>query len=282
MTFTINIDGSSIQIPAGLISGQKLRELTNINEDQHLVINRANAIDIPIENSDHLIITGDENFVVGRNDHQLPDDPCLRNPICITVNGKEEQLTHPKISISDLRALAGSGASDGVFAEMANSADEPLGNIQRLIIQDKDAFITVPCGNVGDTSSSAVIKSLEDDLLDLQCQYPNSLLHQDGSNLGLIIHDVPLPEHWSESKVDVLFQIVGNYPFTGLDMFYVSPELRLRDGKVPQATQGKLNFTGRIWQRFSWHYTSPNVWRPGVSNLVSHLRFSLARLQQNY
>jgi hypothetical protein len=64
-----------------------------------------------------------------------------------------------------------------------------------------------------------------------------------------------------------MIRIPAQYNIAGLDMFYVSPELKLRStGSYPEAASHFENHAGRNWQRFSRHLiTTP--WRAGVDGL---------------
>lgn len=82
------------------------------------------------------------------------------------------------------------------------------------------------------------------------------------------------------SAVDLLIRIPGGYPTAALDMFYVSPELKLKGGGVPLASEVREVHLGRTWQRFSRHMNSGScLWRPGVDSLKTFLALVLAELQ---
>lgn len=77
-------------------------------------------------------------------------------------------------------------------------------------------------------------------------------------------------EYYTPSQADVLIKIPTGYPNTQLDMFWVSPEVKLVNGQIPKQTESRETNHGREWQRWSRHYTSP--WRPGVDNLRSFIQ----------
>jgi hypothetical protein len=95
--------------------------------------------------------------------------------------------------------------------------------------------------------------------------------------VGVLIHNVSLPEGWNRHEVDVLLRTTTVYPASEMDMFWVSPDLRLSSGAVPQAASDEGHFGGP-WLRFSWHRNAP--WSPGRDDLVSHFEFCLARLSR--
>lgn len=266
-------------LPKGLITVSDLKKYYSTNSEEYLVIMRPNAIDIPLDDYDALVITGDEEFAVGRLSHKLPNnDGCLGGKIIhITVNGIRHAINKAKITIEHLRQLAGAGATDGVFAEIPNRADEPLHHVHTVVVQDGDAFITVPCGNVGDIPNDSL---LERDLQILKQQYPNAYLQTDVGQSLVVIPNVKIPNHWNVSHVDILFPIISPYPYAALDMFWVGTPLRLANGVMPANAQGHdRHYLGKNWQGFSWHYSQP--WVPNRDNLLSHLRFALVRLGQD-
>lgn len=268
-----------LNLPLGVISVAELKQHYPTSSDEYLVVKRPNAIDIPLDDLDALVITGDEEFAVGRLSHKLPNsDGCLGGKIIhITVNGTPHAINKAKITIEHLRQLAGSGATDGVFAEIPNRADEPLHHVHTVVVQDGDAFITVPCGNVGDVPNES---PLERDLDILKQQYPNAFLELENGQPLVVIPQVKVPGHWNVSHVDILFPIAQPYPYAAQDMFWVGTPLRLANDGMPANAQGHdRHYLGKNWQGFSWHYSQP--WVPNRDNLLSHLRFALVRLGQD-
>ena len=144
----------------------------------------------------------------------------------------------------------------------------------RLVIQDKDHFITTPCGNVGDMP-------LLPDLIgkhykQVLAEYPNAELHEHDDQYLLILPNVELPEEWIPKIVDLLILIPQGYPAAALDMFFVSPNIKLSSGQQPDRGNHFESFLGKKWQRFSWHYQS-RKWNPSRDTLSSHINFCLSR-----
>jgi hypothetical protein len=73
---------------------------------------------------------------------------------------------------------------------------------------------------------------------------------------------------------DLLIRIPPGYNMAKLDMFYVSPALRLRDTNTyPPAADCFEDHCGQNWQRFSRHLDEVNgaTWTPGVDNIRSFM-----------
>jgi hypothetical protein len=97
-----------------------------------------------------------------------------------------------------------------------------------------------------------------------------------GDEIGVVVRQVPLPAGlWSQPATEVLLKTTVLYPQSAMDMFWTPPELRLSNGADPQASNLEVHF-GDTWRRFSWHRNSE--WIPGRDDLLTHLEFALARL----
>jgi hypothetical protein len=84
-------------------------------------------------------------------------------------------------------------------------------------------------------------------------------------------------EKFDRATADVMIRVPTGYPMAALDMFYVSPELKLKDGSHPPAANVFEEHCGRRWQRFSRHLNAV-PWRPGVDGLRSFLALVLGEL----
>lgn len=279
----IRIGKEPFHIKPGAVVGADLHELANIVPPQQLVVSRSAGMDVPVAPEDYVLIGGGERFAIGDGDPPLDDNPCLRNGVQFTLNGTkfngEDALDHAKVTVAELKAMVpDSQASDGVFAELDGLADEPLQDGWRIVVQDKDKFITVPCGNVGDHGVPA-FQTFDQQVASLREDYPQVDVLQGGPSRLLIIRGYELPPGWSEATVDLMFQIPPSFPAAALDMFWVSPHIRLQDGRQPEQAGTFEQHAGVNWQRFSWHYVG-HTWLPTKDGLVSHLRFCRNRLSR--
>lgn len=92
----------------------------------------------------------------------------------------------------------------------------------------------------------------------------------DGEFVALIIYDYPLPTGYALERADLLLRLPGGFPDAAPDMFWFSPEVLYAGGGAPAATGDRLDFDGRVWQRWSRHLATG--WRPGIDNLQTYLR----------
>ncbi|MDE2718042.1 MAG: hypothetical protein OXI33_13675 [Chloroflexota bacterium] len=147
MTVVIRIDGESQQRPAGLVSGAQLYDLAG-SSPQRLFLNREDGIDIPISPEDHLLIKGNESFVVG--DSQIEDNPPLRKELKPEFNGAHEiALAHAKIEAQALKAHDPQFPDGRLFADIPDAVDVEIFDHVRLVVQETDSYFVIPPGDAG-------------------------------------------------------------------------------------------------------------------------------------
>ncbi len=93
----------------------------------------------------------------------------------------------------------------------------------------------------------------------------------EGSDGCLVIKDLPVSESiFDHSATDLMIRIPSSYPNAPLDMFYVTPALKLKaTNAYPQAAEHFEDHVGRNWQRFSRHLG--DKWRVGTDSVASFL-----------
>lgn len=105
-------------------------------------------------------------------------------------------------------------------------------------------------------------------------------LQSEGSEWWLTIEAFPIGERYSSRSVDMLIRIPPQYNQAPLDMWFVSPEIKLGStGAHPPAASHFEDHFGRRWQRFSRHFPTP--WRPGIDGLSTLITFAHQELQEN-
>lgn len=103
-------------------------------------------------------------------------------------------------------------------------------------------------------------------------------LQPDGGNLALIIKNYPVNENvFDRSRADLLIIIPAQYNNARLDMYYVDPPLKNKDGSYPQAADQFEDHAGRRWQRFSRHL---DTWLPGIDTLAGFMSLISRELQR--
>lgn len=100
----------------------------------------------------------------------------------------------------------------------------------------------------------------------------------DGQMFSLIIRGFHLPPGYVPTEVDLLLRLPGGFPDAAPDMFWTHPVVGYAGGGVPTATETRLEYEGRTWQRWSRHLAV--AWRPGIDNLRSYLRLIRTDLEK--
>ena len=273
----ISIDCKKHEVTPGLIQGGLLLQIAGLSGAEQLLLEAHHELDVPVGATDYLLIRGGEEFSIGDGQPPIEDNPCLRHPVRFHLNehliAEEKALHHPKVLGSQIKALDSTiKPGDGLFADLKHLADEPIRDDQRIIVQKHDEFITTPCGNVGE--GGVVFDHLDQ----VRSVFPEAVIQEGGGNRYLLIPNLPVPDFWNVERVTMLLLVPNGYPAAAMDMFWVSPALRLKDGREPGGSSHE-DHLGQHWHRFSWHYTDPQAgWQPGRSTLLTHVRFAQSRL----
>ncbi len=99
-----------------------------------------------------------------------------------------------------------------------------------------------------------------------------------GGEIGVVVHDLPLPAGYNRSTTSLLVKTTTLYPASAMDMFWVDAELLLANGACPQSGESIEVQFDRTWRRYSWHRNT--TWVPGRDDLIGHVEFCVARLQR--
>jgi hypothetical protein len=100
---------------------------------------------------------------------------------------------------------------------------------------------------------------------------------KDGS-IAVVVPNIPLPEGWTATTATIRFKAPVGYPLSRPDCFWTDPDLRLKDGKLPQNTgqnQMPEEPSALLW--FSWHLQS---WSPNADTLITYLNVIRRRFQE--
>jgi hypothetical protein len=93
---------------------------------------------------------------------------------------------------------------------------------------------------------------------------------KDGTGIWLVIHKWFVPDGYAQMDASVAIMIPPCYPDAALDMVYFHPHLSLKSGKAINQLSTQM-ICGRVWQRWSRHFTPENPWRMGVDDVSTYL-----------
>jgi len=88
-----------------------------------------------------------------------------------------------------------------------------------------------------------------------------------------------LPAGYDRDQSDLLLRLNPGFPDVQPDMWWFDPAVRLRDGRVIQATDVTEHHLGRTWQRWSRHFKA-GQWRSGIDSLESYLALIRRELER--
>ncbi|MEO9480562.1 MAG: multiubiquitin domain-containing protein [Maribacter dokdonensis] len=95
-------------------------------------------------------------------------------------------------------------------------------------------------------------------------------LIQEGNRRWLIFRGYKIPDGYNVEVADLAILIPPHYPTAGLDMMYLNPSLKRKDGAVIKALSNQT-IEGKIYQRWSRHRSAANKWNPNIHNVESHV-----------
>ena len=119
---------------------------------------------------------------------------------------------------------------------------------------------------------------LQRELDELNAQFQIEV-YEDPDFINLVFKDFKLGDGYSVAASDLLMRVPRSYPDAGPDMFWVSPEVKLASGALPQAGESIERYLDKDWRRFSWHRPG-NQWNPTVDNMHGQLEFINRRLRE--
>lgn len=93
----------------------------------------------------------------------------------------------------------------------------------------------------------------------------------DPQGTHLILKQVRLPTGLTPDAVDILVTLPPGFNDIGPDMFWCDPFVARADGQGIPATESRLEFHGRTWQRWSRHIGGS--WRPGIDNVATYVAY---------
>jgi len=274
----IHIAGERYEVARGLTQGSALYQVGGTDPHLgYLLLELDDERDIPLAPSDYIVVNGKERFSVARGAYPSDDNPRLRRPLRPVMNevqiSADAQLGRAKCTPGQLSELDPNfEAGDGVFVDLQDIPDAQVTEGIRLLVQADDRFYTSPCGNVG------YGQRLNEDLEAARAHYGAIDCFDEGARMVLVFKNQRVADHWNRSSTDILVQVPQGYPMGALDMFWVPPGMRLKDGRMPSNAESIETFLGQQWQRFSWHYPQTCIWNPGTDGVLSHMRFVRRRL----
>jgi hypothetical protein len=88
--------------------------------------------------------------------------------------------------------------------------------------------------------------------------------------LCVVINSYRLPDGYDHTEADLLLRLSSGYPDIRPDSWWISPGIKLADGREVRATEVIETHLGRDWQRWSRHLDDQQ-WQPGTDGLENYI-----------
>jgi|GEM_PF-540743 len=271
----IKIDETPYKAPKEVMTGAELRQLAKppIGPDRDLRLvdpGPQDDIDIDIDDTDAVTLKPGMHFKSRPRAH-VPEQ------IIIKIDHKPYPAPKPVMTGAELRQLAKPpiGQERDLFRVVPGQGDDiKLADTDAVTLEKGMQFYSAP-GRINPGQACRLPESDEDYL---KQKGVNWEVQPSGGGAYLILKGIPVSAaRYNQTHVDMLLQLPQGYPMAGLDMYWVSPDLRLKTGGYPEAASHFEHIAGRQWQRFSRHLAEP--WKPGQDSLPSFLALALGELQ---
>lgn len=86
----------------------------------------------------------------------------------------------------------------------------------------------------------------------------------------LLLNEFNIPNGYNVKFSTAAISIPVDYPDAQLDMVYFYPHLSI-DNKIINAANHNQLIDGKLYQRWSRHYSSSNPWNMGVDSIITHI-----------
>ena len=119
----------------------------------------------------------------------------------------------------------------------------------------------------------------ETDLLFLNEKYSDAQVYKVGEEIHVLLPTFAFPNNYQPAAANLLIRLPVGYPDVKPDMFWTRPDVKLKSGAWPAASEhhevpgggpGSEVYQGITWQRWSRH-TNDLAWRPGIDGLRSYV-----------
>jgi len=117
---------------------------------------------------------------------------------------------------------------------------------------------------------------------DVACLSERGTVYQvttDANMTCVVIPGYRLPGGYDQPQSDLLLRLSPGYPDVPPDMWWFDPPIQLADGRIVRATEVREHHLGRLWQRWSRHF-SQGQWQSGIDCLETFLALIRKELER--
>jgi hypothetical protein len=95
---------------------------------------------------------------------------------------------------------------------------------------------------------------VERELAAVTTKYPGSRsVDEGGGTLLVVIPQYPIPPGFDRDAVRIAVRVSALYPAEKMDLFWLDPSMRRRDGGAMPNVMGVVTLDGESWTQISWH-----------------------------
>ncbi|WP_265494811.1 multiubiquitin domain-containing protein [Providencia heimbachae] len=272
-TYLFTMDGARLEWPCRFITGCSIRNLSGIDDNKKLLLEREDEADLEIQNDQIIDLDGGgiERFISRKATWKL------------NIQGKEFIFDTPTVVIKDAVIRAGLNPNQAwhIFLKVEGEPkvekniddviDLRTPGIEKLRLTPKDV-------NNGEKNKAT---RRDFSLLPADESYLDGMgysweAHMTENARWLIIFNYELPDGYNHNQINLALLITSGYPVNMLDMFYVYPPLARVNGVNIPATEATVVIDQVAYQRWSRHRS----WDPETDSVISQLAMADGCLQQ--
>lgn len=273
------------------VTGEQLKDIAEL-ADVTLYIALDGMPDYLLGDADQLVISKPFNFLAVETvcnagdapdlEHccGVPSGPGRKDKYTIRIDRDKYTVDKPRLTGKEILALAGYTNVDErvLYQKFSGGLTELISPNEKVDFSRPgiERFMTIPCEQqegLQNTRRQFVLPEYDSKYLDSIGLDWETVI--EGSVKRLFIYNLPVPDGYNLTKVDVSLDISPSYPVTEIDMAYFNPHLERSDRKVINCITEQM-FDGKSWQRWSRHRTSSNPWRPGMDCVETHIAYVLS------
>lgn len=142
----IEIDHKKWSIVPGAVRGQALINLASPAANEHIALKNGDELDIQVSPSDVIYIRGGETFGVKSTPTVTETVRHVAKAISVAFGGRHEPenriVSSAKVTGAEIKELVGAHGDD-LWVNLGILQDEPVSDIEHIILQANDRFYTV-------------------------------------------------------------------------------------------------------------------------------------------
>lgn len=275
-TYRFTIDGKQYEWPYRFISGELLRVLVGNHPQLEIeLIGQEERVVVAFNERADLTLPGVEQFV-----SRIKPQTWM-----LSIQGVLLEYTQPEVKVAEAMVRAGYDPNKSWHIYLivhGQPKQEIASDFVVDLRQPGIEKIRLMQRNVDNGDGNQAVPTRAFQLLPQDHQYLDGLgltwetvierdVDSGALRRWLLVHDYPLPEGFSQTKVLLAFDILLDYPAAQIDMFYFLPFVSLVNGQEVPSTQVRATIKGATFQGWSRHRNGASAWDPNSDSVRTHM-----------